>query len=108
MAFVLDDIYYALLGNAAANLTQFIQGFLMPVLFPILYTIYFLMEYAVEVLNLIINLINAFASIPNLYGVLFEYYFYWIPSVWAVPIYVGITTVFFVSLIDFVLWLLHG
>lgn len=108
MAFVLDDIYYLLLGSASANLIQFIQGFLMPVLFPFLYTIYFLMEYAVQILNLIIGVVNSFASIPNLYAVLFEYYFYWIPSVWAIPIYVGITTVFFVSIINFVLWLIHG
>ena len=98
MAFILDDIYYqlqtiltTLLLSASENVSQFIQVVLMPILFPFLYVLLILIQALFDFLNIIIGFVNAALSISGLFSILFEYYFYWVPSTWAAAIYAGMT-----------------
>lgn len=115
MAFIIDDIYYqlqsilaAIILSALNNMTQFIQLVLMPILFPFLYIALMLIQAIFEFVNVIIGFVNSALSISNLFTILFDYYFYWIPSVWAAAIYAGMTAVVSVSLVRLFLRVFRG
>ena len=115
MAFIIDDIYYqlqsvlaAIFGLASALMAQFIQLVLMPILFPFLYVALMLIQALIDFVNVIIGFVNAALSISNLFAILFDYYFFWIPSVWAAAIYAGMTAVVSLSLVRLFLRVFRG
>ena len=98
----LDDIYATLTSLPSKIIVGLLYAILMPVLFPILYSIEILMNQFLYILNGMINLINLMIHIYNLYPVIQGYYYFYIPTIWAYPIYVGVLLKFYWGLLRFI------